>query len=432
MGHQILHLYPDLAVDPDRRVPPFDYLLFDPERFESGITQVLRLKPGERLDISHRQPEHKYVFSHVRDAFRRHLQLTHQGDALVFRDYVAELGTYVSLLADEAGEARLVNRRTRALDRVIEVFGGVIEPLSPDAALATIRKVNALLREEPYRPRDALGNLGGVLELPRHVTPILIGDLHARLDNLLKILSENAYLESVEQGDAALIFLGDVVHSEDSDQLESMDSSMLVMDLILKLKLRYPSRVFFIIGNHDSFSPDVMKGGVPQSLLWAKHLNSLRGSDYREEMDLFYRRCPLVTVSDGFIACHAAPPLRQVTMETLVNVRQFPDIVHDLTWNRIRTRRHPAGYTRRNVRSFRSCLGLDEKTAFIVGHYPRSADGTVWLDVEEIEGHHILYSAMPDKLAVFTRLGGEMVAQTYPSEPLLDWVNRRARSGPRA
>ena len=80
----------------------------------------------------------------------------------------------------------------------------------------------------------------------------------------------------------------------------------------------------------------------------------------------------------------------------------------------------------------RSSLGLDEKTAFIVGHYPRTADGTVWLNVEEIEGHHILYSAMADKLAVFTRLEGEMVPQTYPAEPLLDWVNRRARSAPGA
>ena len=49
-------------------------------------------------------------------------------------------------------------------------------------------------------------------------------------------------------------------------------------------------------------------------------------------------------------------------------------------------------------------MGLDENTAFIVGHYPRSADGTVWLNVEEIEGHHILYSAMADKLAEIATL----------------------------
>lgn len=36
-----------------------------------------------------------------------------------------------------------------------------------------------------------------------------------------------------------------------------------MMDLIFKLKCRYPTHVVFIIGNHDSFSPDVMKGGGP-------------------------------------------------------------------------------------------------------------------------------------------------------------------------
>jgi hypothetical protein len=428
MGRQVLHLYPDLPADEARQQPPFDYLLFDPERLAAGVAHVLRVRSGEKLDISHRDPPQRHTFTHPRDAFRRHLQVTHEGDALVFRDYVAELGTYACVLEDEEGESRLVNRRIRALEKVAAIFGGPVELLPAEEALALVAEVNESMRQEPYRREDAEGNLGGLLELPPHITPVLVGDLHARLDNLLKILSENAYLESVERGDAALIFLGDAVHPEDDGELESMDSSMLLMDLILKLKRRFPSRVFFIIGNHDSFSPDVMKGGVPQSLLWGKRLQSVRGGAYQEAMDLFYRRSPLVVVSDGFIACHAAPPRCTVTLETLVNIRQSPNIVHDLTWDRIRSPRYPAGYTRRDVRRFRSSLGLAEGTAFIVGHYPRSADETVWLNVDKIEDHHILYSAMRDKLAVFTRFDGEMVAQIYPSEPLLEWLNRRVRT----
>jgi hypothetical protein len=425
MGQQTVRLYPDLPVDDSGRAPPYDYLLFDPERANAGISHALRLRPGEKLDVSHRQVGHKNVFSHPRDAFRRHLQLTHEGDALVFRDYVAELGTYVSVLADDAEKSWLAHRRTAALERVAELFGGPIAPLAPDEARVTIREVNELMRDEPYRREDAEGNRGGLLELPPEVTPVLIGDLHGRMESLLKMLSENAYLESLERGDAALIFLGDAVHGEDSGGLEDMDGSVLVMDLIFKLKIRFPDRVFFVVGNHDSFSPDVMKGGVAQGLLWAKHLNRLRGESYRDEMDLFYHRCPLVVASEDFVACHAAPPVQQVTAETLVNVRQFPNIVHDLTWNRVRTQRFPAGYTRRHIKAFRSSLGLADDAAVIVGHYPRSADGTVWCDVEQIEGHHILYSAAADKLAVFTRVDGEMIPQVYPAETLRDWLNAR-------
>ena len=105
---------------------------------------------------------------------------------------MAELGTYVFMRQDEEGEARILGRRVKALDRLVEIFGGPIELLPPAEALATLRQANQLMLEEPYRRRDAEGNLGGLVELPGQVTPVLIGDLHARLDNLLKILSENA------------------------------------------------------------------------------------------------------------------------------------------------------------------------------------------------------------------------------------------------
>ena len=68
-------------------------------------------------------------------------------------------------------------------------------------------------------------------------------------------------------------------------------------------------------------------------------------------------------------------------------------------------------------------MGLEEDAPFIVGHYPFSKDGTVWLDVAQIPNHHILYSARPNQLAVFTRVWGEMVPQIYPSEPIMDWIN---------
>jgi len=427
MGSQTLHLYPDLPVDEGRRRPPFDYLLFDPERYLTGIGHALRLRPGEKLDISHRVPGQRAVFSHPRDAFRRHLQVIHEGDALVFKDYVAELGTYVSLLQDEAGEGRLAVRRAGALDRLLQIYGGPIEPLPSQEAMDTLTRVNALLGEEPYRRRDTLGNLGALVELPAALTPVIVGDLHAQVDNLLRILSDNGYLDGLERGEAALVILGDAVHPEAPEELANMDSSVLIMDLIFRLKLRFPKQIFFIIGNHDSFSPDVMKGGVAQSLLWAKRVTALRGPEYRDALELFYRQCALVVLSEGFVACHAAPPRGKPSIETLVNVRQFPQIVHELTWNRIKSRRYPAGYTRGDVRRFRSALALEEDVAFIVGHYPRSADATVWLDVDEIEGHHIIYSAMPDQLAVFTRLEGVMVPQIYPAEPLREWLNQRAQ-----
>lgn len=426
MGKQSLHVFPDLPLDSRLRNPPYDYVLFDPEIYYSGISQSLRLRPGETLSIDYRQEHQKVVFGKPKHAFRRHLQITHEGNALVFRDPISELGTYISAITDEKARSRPQQQRTRQLQKVIEIFGGPLIQLEPDSALATLKDVNKLLGKDPYRQKDSLGNAGSVVDLPAYLTPVIVGDLHAQVDNLLKILSENAFLDSLAAGKAALVFLGDAVHPETEDQLDFMDSSVLIMDLILKLKLAFPKQVFFIMGNHDSFSPDVMKGGVPQSILWEKRLVELRGKEYCRELAIFYRHSPLLVMSEDFIACHAGPPCSSVSLETLIEARQFPELVHELTWNRIKSRGWPLGYRKGDVKRFRKSLGLDESIQFIVAHYPQTREGTLWLDVDGIPNHHILFSARNDQLALFTRVNGELTSQIYPAEPLLAVVSGAA------
>jgi hypothetical protein len=130
-----------------------------------------------------------------------------------------------------------------------------------------------------------------------------------------------------------------------------------------------------------------------------------------------------VVLARDFIACHAGPARRKISREILVDARQFPDIVHDLTWNRIRTPAFPAGYTGSHVRQFRKGLERDTDTPFLVGHHPCSADGTLWLNAGQINQHHIVISSRPDRVGIFTGIDGEMVPQIYPVEDLLAWLN---------
>ena len=425
MGEQRLHIVPDLSVDKRKQKTPCDFILFDPQRYCAGISHCLRLSPGETLSIDRNAEYQDYVFSSPRDAFRRHFSVLHEGDALVFRDPVSELGTYLSLIDEEHDTLHVHSRRAAALKRVRDIFGGAIQALPPEEALDTLRKVNHCLRNQSHCPKDSVGNPGGVLQLPPRLTPILVGDLHAQLDNLLKILSENNCLESLEKGQAALILLGDAVHPEQDGELEDMHSSLLMMDLIFKLNLRFPEQVFYIVGNHDSFSHDVMKHGVPQGLLWEKHVAASRGEEYKAELELFYRQSPLVVVSQDFLACHAGPARSKISLQTLVNVRQFPDILHDITWNRIRSPRFPAGYARSDVRRFRKGLGAESDTPFIVGHHPYSREGTLWLNAGHIDHHHIIISARPDRIGLMTRIDGDLVPEIYPTEALTAWLNEQ-------
>jgi predicted phosphodiesterase len=425
MDKLTLILSPDPGITATDNAPPCDFILYDPERYLPGIAHFERLSPGSTLAIDSKVEYQEQVFSSPRDAFRRHFSVSHEGDSLIFSDPISELGTYISLSGDPQEVPDRVLQRRAALKRVREIFGGPLESLSQPEATATLKQVNSLLMNETGHPRDALGNPGGLLELSDNVMPIVVGDLHTQLDNLLTILSENAVLDSLEKGTAALIILGDAVHPEAPGKLDDMESSLLMMDLIFRLKLRFPDNVFYIVGNHDSFLHEIMKQGIPQGLLWDKHVLSTRGEEYKAELELFYQRSPLLVLAKDFIACHAGPPRKKVSRQVMIDAHQFPDIVHDLTWSRVRTSGFPAGYTRGDVRQFRKGLEVDSDTPFIVGHHPCSIDETLWLNVGQIKQHHVVISSRCGCVGLFISIDGKMVPQIYPVEALTTWLNEQ-------
>ncbi len=427
MGRQNLDLYPDGGLTGGAEAGTPDLLLLDPARGLDHVAQQLRLRVGDEFVTDSDFVEQAQLFSEPREAFRRHLHCVHEGDVLSFRDTISELGTYLSLVDDPIDLDAL---RRQALSWVTEVYGGGLRPLTPERALALIQAVNQQLADDTLRRRDSDDTPGGLRQLPAGVRPVLMGDLHGQIDNLLTILSRNAYLRELQTGTAALVLLGDAVHCDRPGELERMEGSMLVMDLLFTLMNALPGRIVFLLGNHDSFSPEIMKGGVAQGVAWERFLTEQRGADYTAEMARFYRLSPVVAMSDGLLACHAGPPGRKVSPDDLVNVHHQPGLLHDLTWSRLKTPGFPTGYGRRDVRRFRKSMGLPPDTAFIVGHYPLSSDGTVWTNIGRIEGHHLLYGSAESNVAVIAAVDDELAPQVYPVEPLLAWLNDTIATGP--
>lgn len=427
MGRQTLDLYPDRRLTGGAEPATPDLLLLDPARGFDAVAQQSWLRVGDEFETDSDSAEQARLFTHRREAFRRHLQCVHEGDVLSFRDTISELGTYLSLVDDPIDLSVL---RRQALSWITEAYGGSLRPLSPERALALIQAVNRQLAEDTLRGRDSDDTPGGLLQLPADLRPVLLGDLHGQVDNLLTILSRNAYLRELQSGTAALVLLGDAVHSDRPGELERMDGSMLVMDLLFTLMKALPGRIVFLLGNHDSFSPEIMKGGVAQGMAWERFLTEQRGADYAAEVARFYRLSPVVAMSDGLLACHAGPPGSKVSQDDLVNVHHQPRLLHDLTWSRLKTPGFPAGYGRRDVLRFRKSMDLSPDTPFIVGHYPLSADGTVWTDIGHIEGHHLLYGSAESNVAVIAAVDDVLTPQVYPVEPLLSWVNEHVSAEP--
>ncbi|MEA3291231.1 MAG: metallophosphoesterase [Pseudomonadota bacterium] len=425
LGKERLYIQKDLRRGDTGDADTSDLIIFNPDRYFSGIGYALRLESGHSLQISHKHEDQIHLFSVPREAFRRHFQVDHEGDSLVFRDPISELGTYITVLEHPVRDSILIKQRQLAMSRLLEIFGGDVDLLPPKRAMKTIRRVNELLLEEPYRRLDQSGNVGGIIELPAEPTPVIVGDLHANTDNLLNVLVEGGLLQSLEDKTAVLLFLGDLIHP-DFEPFDYMDSSVLIMDLLFLLKLHFPENVFILHGNHESFSPELSKRGVPQALLLQKRLTELRGEAYCTQMEQFYERSPVLAVSRDFVACHAGPARAKTSLDDIVNIRQHPDLAHDLTWNRIKRAATPSGYAAGDVRRFRKSLGIDSDTPFLVGHYPYANDGTLWLEVGGIKNHHIVYSAKPDQIGLFTRIDGVMVPRVLPVEPLLEILDAQA------
>ncbi|MCP3982113.1 MAG: hypothetical protein GY716_22635 [bacterium] len=423
VGPQTLQVHLDLPTDPEDDSKVRRVIVFDPAAGAAGIAGFIRLGKGKRLRIG-KGGRDRLITPQLPKEGSGQLDIVNEGDHLALVDLHSPTGTSVVGITDPALKDKPRADRLARLREITELFGGPIRMLEPDEAHESLREVTKALEQDVRRPADSLGRPGGLVELPDDTVPIVVGDLHANLDNLLRILIGNRVLDEMKLERACLVLLGDLVHVEDDQGWHEMDSSLLMTDFTLKLMQAFPRGVIHLRGNHDSFSPELTRDGVQQGRFWHKRARELRGDAYVESLQKFYDLLPYVVHSRDFVACHAGPPIESVTRDELINVRQHPRLMHQLTWNRLRSVTHPAGYTKREVKALRKSVGLEKSAVFIVSHNPRPDEETVWLDFGGVKRHHLVYSARRNKLALFTKIGKRMVPLIYKAEPLVDLANR--------
>jgi hypothetical protein len=423
LGKKRLRLYPEVPVNPSTDIPTKDWILVDPSRFFSDVAGFARIRNGETLMVGRGNELLDKIFEFPNSVMRRHLEVLNNDGEIILRPLDRESKALLCAVPESEGVDCISSRRIKNLQHLRAIFGGPIMLLEPKQALITLDQAYDILLAEAYRPKNSEDRPGGLLELPAEPTPIIVGDIHAQIDNLLNMLSRDGYLDALESGNAYLLFLGDIVHRERDDELEEMESSLLTLDMIFKLKIHFPKTVFQLRGNHESFGDEVGKGGVPQGRLLLQHSRALRGANYAERLAKYFELLAYVAKTKDFITCHAGPPRREVSLRKLINIQQHPKLAQDLVWNRLRRTGYPIGYGKRDVNAFREALGAKRDTPFIVSHSRLSLNGTIWTDVGEVPGHHIVFSANPGLMAIFIRSGHRMIPLEFPGESLLDFVN---------
>ena len=388
------------------------------------ISGFARIRVGETVIIGRDNREYDDLFHFKKNVAKRHVSVTNRKGDLVITPLDMDAEVRIVRFDNLDYRERMASNRYHSLLKIKELFGGPVGILADDKALELIQKVNKLLVKEPLRPRNKENEVGGLVELTGKTTPVIVGDLHGQVDNILKILSENCLFDCLRLKTATLVILGDAIHSENANEMDDFNSSILMMDLLFLLKLRFPENFYYLRGNHDSFSPTISKNGIPQGTLMKKRLLELRGEEYIIEMEKFYSLLPLVISSKKFVACHAGPPRTKVTRKMLINIADHPELAQDLITNRLQRPHFPGGYNKGDVKKFRKGLHLPKKTAFIVGHTPLDPFGSVWRDVGAIKNHHIIYSAHTEGPSLFVGLDNKVVPITFPAEPLTKLINK--------
>jgi len=178
----------------------------------------------------------------------------------------------------------------------------------------------------------ALEGQPAIVDLPRGVPTLVLSDLHARRDFLVKALSHEVGGEKVidllKAGKVNVVCIGDGMHAEgraqdrwllaEQDALANRHSNALdqemveglgTMKMVMDLKSQFPANFHFLRGNHDEVKGNFCKYSrmVGESALVKDWMVETYGEDFLEKYAAFEESLPLVARGDGFVYSHAAP-----------------------------------------------------------------------------------------------------------------------------
>jgi predicted phosphodiesterase len=414
-----LHLYPEQSlVGESDDLSEQSFILFNPEKYYREISGFYRIEDDEKIMLGGGNSQQCSFLDIPKKLPERQLSIGNDEGKLIFKCHYPDTGSCVAPLFKDKKVNKINEWRKKKVNHLAKIIGDPQKKLSDKDALKLIKDVNKIMDHEVHREKENHDKPGGIISIPNKQNALIIGDLHTHIDNLLTLLSQNNFLDALENGKACLIIIGDAVHPEVEGKYDKMESSMQIMDIIFKLKVHFPKNVFYIRGNHDSFSEEISKKGIPQGLLWAKQLIKSRGKEYKKEMNDFYEKLAYLAYSKHFITCHASPPTSAFNLNALINIRHYPKLMHQIITKRLETPSRMSGYNKGDIKKLRKCLKVNDKTSFIVGHTPMDNDHTLWEKVGGIDHHTIIYGGNPDWIGIMVQIDDKMYPLTYPVEPM--------------
>lgn len=212
---------------------------------------------------------------------------------------------------------------------------------------------------------------GNIISLPGDCTLIATGDIHGHRRNFERVVT---YADLV-RNPRTHVLLHELIHGGTEDDCGGCLSYQLLFDAV-EYKLRFPDRVHFIMGNHDTAfinNTRVMKGGREMNQALRAAMDRQFGTD-SERVKLAMRRFlfsqPLaIRCPNRIWLSHSLPSDRHAAdfdytlfrRKLKINDVVKPGAAYLLTWGR--------RISQENLDRFGRALDVD---IFIIGHQPQS------------------------------------------------------------
>lgn len=200
------------------------------------------------------------------------------------------------------------------------------------------------------------------MELSREIPTLVVPDIHGRYDLVLALLSHELadgrpVIEQISQGRLQLVCVGDYVHAEaraaqrwgaalaefsggfkrhramDEEMLESLTT----VELLLSLKLAYPTGVHLLKGNHENILNEQGRGNLPfgkfayEGAMVLAWMQRFYPPEILEAFSRVEQGYPLLIRGRGFLISHAEPR-EYFSAEQVINYRDNHSLILGLTW----------------------------------------------------------------------------------------------------
>ena len=126
------------------------------------------------------------------------------------------------------------------------------------------RRLLTTLQRAAQAFRDTPGRTGRVLRLPEGAEVLVVGDIHGNVENFRAVYQLADFARQPHRH----LVMQEIIHGPFAYPDEGGDKSHQMVDLLAALKLLYPERVHFLLGNHELAQwrkQRVAKGNVDQN-----------------------------------------------------------------------------------------------------------------------------------------------------------------------